>query len=41
MLKNYGYQNEINVFNEAINKTRIIIDMTERFIIRVEILTTI
>lgn len=28
------YQEEINIFNQAINKTRIIIDMIERFIIR-------
>ena len=28
------YQNEINVFNEYINKTKIIIDMIDRFIIR-------
>jgi len=28
------YQQEINVFNEYINKTRIIIDMVDRFIIR-------
>ena len=28
------YQSEINVFNESINKTKIIIDMIDRFIIR-------
>ena len=28
------YQNEIDVFNEHINKTRIIVDMIDRFIIR-------
>ena len=28
------FQNEIDLFNSAINKTRIIIDMVERFIIR-------
>nr|MBP3259376.1 hypothetical protein [Bacilli bacterium] len=28
------YQNEIDIFNNAINKTRIIIDMIDRFIIR-------
>jgi len=28
------YQNEIDVFNESINKTRIIVDMIDRFIIR-------
>lgn len=28
------YQNEIDIFNEKINKTRIIIDMIDRFIIR-------
>lgn len=28
------YQDEINVFNESINKTRIIVDMIDRFIIR-------
>ena len=28
------YQNEIDLFNEAINKTRIIIDMIDRFIIK-------
>ena len=28
------YQNEIDVFNVAINKTRIIVDMIDRFIIR-------
>lgn len=31
--KNY-YQNEIDIFNITINKTRIIIDMIDRFIIR-------
>ena len=28
------YQSEIDVFNESINKTRIIVDMTDRFIVR-------
>lgn len=28
------YQDEINVFNNAINKTRIIVDMVDRFLIR-------
>ena len=28
------YQSEIDIFNNAINKTKIIIDMTDRFIIR-------
>ena len=28
------YQNEIDIFNKAINKTRIIVDMIDRFIIR-------
>ena len=28
------YQNEIDIFNQSINKTRIIIDMVDRFIIR-------
>lgn len=28
------YQEEINVFNESINKTRIIVDMVDRFIVR-------
>lgn len=28
------YQNELNIFNKAINKTRIIIDMIDRFVIR-------
>ena len=28
------YQDEIDIFNNAINKTKIIIDMTDRFIIR-------
>jgi len=28
------YQNEIDIFNEAINKTKIIVDMIDRFIIR-------
>ena len=28
------YQNEIDVFNNAINKTKIIVDMIDRFIIR-------
>lgn len=28
------YQNEIDIFNQAINKTKIIVDMTDRFIIR-------
>lgn len=28
------YQNEIDIFNESINKTRIIVDMIDRFIIR-------
>lgn len=31
---NYGYQNEINIFNESINKTRIIVDMIDGFIVR-------
>ena len=28
------YQNELNIFNKTINKTRIIIDMIDRFVIR-------
>lgn len=28
------YQNEIDIFNQAINKTKIIVDMIDRFIIR-------
>ena len=28
------YQNELNIFNKAINQTRIIVDMIDRFIIR-------
>lgn len=28
------YQSEINIFNASINKTRIIVDMVERFIVR-------
>lgn len=31
--KNY-YQEELDIFNESINKTRIIVDMVDRFIIR-------
>lgn len=31
---NYGHQNEINIFNKSINKTRIIIEMVDRFIVR-------
>lgn len=29
-----NYQNEINIFNKEINKTKIIIDMIDRFIVR-------
>lgn len=28
------YQDEIDIFNESINKTRIIVDMVDRFIVR-------
>ncbi len=28
------YQNEIDIFNQAINKTKIIVDITDKFIIR-------
>lgn len=28
------YQNEIDIFNESINKTRIIVDMIDRFLVR-------
>ena len=31
---NYGYQNEIDIFNKCINKTRLIVDMVDRFIVR-------
>ena len=35
------YQHEIDIFNNSINKTRIIIDMTDNLLLGEEILITI